>query len=287
MNWPNHAAYAFVVTIDVDGDLPLLAEHPGNVERMKSRSAGLYGPEVGVPRLLRVMSDLGIVAHWFTPGEIARRYPRMIREVHESGQRIGVHGDRHLDFGRLDLSEQVEEMVAGRAAIQEIIGQEPQGFRTPAGEWAPGFPEAMDRAGFTWSSSLASDELPFPLTGSGLIEVPFRYELEDQQYLAYNLDPPFPPGLSRITPLESVADNWWCEVRGAERFGTLVHLRLNAEVMGTPGRARMLHRFLAELAGRGTAWFTTCDEVAAHSRSAGADPDHPYAMFMKLAAENR
>ena len=287
MNWPHHAAYAFVVTIDVDGDLPLLAEHPGNVTRMKSRSAGLYGPEEGVPRLLRVVSDLGIVAHWFTPGEIARRYPRMVREVHESGQRIGVHGDRHLDFGRLDLTEQVEEMVAGRAAIQEIIGQEPQGFRTPAGEWAPGFPEEMGRAGFTWSSSLASDELPFPLTGSGLIEVPFRYELEDQQYLAYNLDPPFPPGLSRITPLESVAENWWCEVRGAERFGTLVHLRLNAEVMGTPGRARMLHRFLAELAARGTAWFTTCDELVAHSRSAKSDLDHPYAMFMKLAAENR
>jgi peptidoglycan/xylan/chitin deacetylase (PgdA/CDA1 family) len=279
--WPD-GAFAVVLTVDVDGDLPLLADDPSNVDRMKSRSAGLYGPEHGVPRLLALLTDLGVAADWFFPGEIARRYPDAVRAVHAAGHGIGVHGNRHLDFDRLELADQIEEMLSGRAAVQQIIGETPSGFRTPAGEWASGFPEAMQRAGFTWSSSLPSDEMPFHLTGTDLIEIPFRYELEDLQYFGYNLDPPFPPGQARIAPLESVEANWWCEVRGAERYGTLLHLRVNAEVMGVASRARMLQRFLQEVREGTNAWFTTCTEL--HALFVNREPDtaHPYALFVGL-----
>ncbi|RGE20362.1 polysaccharide deacetylase family protein [Leucobacter sp. wl10] len=283
MKWPEGKAHAFTLSIDVDGDLPLLAEDPENIHRHKSRSAGLYGPEHGAPRLLGLLTDLGITAQWFFPGEIANRYPGTVRAVHEAGHGIGVHGHRHLDFDRLALEGQVDEMIVGRAAIEQITGEAPRGFRTPGGEWREGFPAAMQRAGFAWSSSLPSDELPFHLTGTELVEIPFRYELEDQQYLGYNLDPPFPPGQSRITPLESVEENWWCEVRGAARYGTLVHLRLNAEVMGIASRARMLRRFLTGLQAQGNAWFATCAELHAYWSTRDPDPSHPYALFTELA----
>lgn len=283
MSWPNGATYAFTLSIDVDGDLPLLAEDPANVDRAKSRSAGLYGPEHGVPRLLKLLTELGITAQWFFPGEIAERYPELVLSLHRAGHGIGVHGHRHISFDELDLEGQIDEMASGRSAIEQIIGARLSGFRTPAGEWAAGFPEAMQEIGFTWSSSLPSDELPFHLTGTDLIEIPFRYELEDQQYLGYNLDPPFPPGQSRITPLESVEENWRCEVRGAERYGTLVHLRLNAEVMGIASRTLMLRRFLTDLQDRGNAWFTTPDELQQLYVDKDADLSHPYALFTELA----
>lgn len=284
MNWPGEASYAFTISVDVDGDLPLLAEDPANIDREKSRSAGLYGPEHGAARLLAVLTDLDLTADWFLPGEIARRYPEVALAVRDAGHAIGVHGDRHLHFDRLSAQEQIDEMLAGRNAIAQVTGRMPQGFRTPAGEWSPAFLPAMQEAGFRWSSSLPSDELPFHLTGTDLVEIPFRYELEDQQYLGYNLDPPFPPGQSRITPLESVEENWWCEIRGAERYGTLVHLRLNAEVMGTPGRAQMLQRFLEGVQSTGRAWFATCGDL--HALFAGSDPDpsHPYRLFTDLTS---
>lgn len=287
MKWPNGARFAVTVSIDVDGDLPLLAEDPANIDRHKTRSSGLYGPEHGAPRLLHLLQDLGLTAQWFIPGEMASRYPELVGRIHGAGHGIGVHGDRHLNFDRIALDEQIREMVDGRAAVESVTGQTPTGFRTPEGEWAAGFPEAMAEAGFRWSSSLPSDELPFHLTGSGLVEIPFRYELEDMQYLGYNLNPPFPPGLSRITPLEFVESNWWQEVVGAERYGTLIHLRLNAEVMGFASRTLMLGRFLTKLQETDGVWFATMDELAGWQRTQGPDPRHPYALFTGLTEEDK
>lgn len=287
MIWPESKRFALLVTVDVDGDLPLLAQAPGNIDRAKSRSVGLYGPEVGADRIARVLARHEITADWFVPGAIAERYPELIASLAATGHRIGAHGYAHLDFDGLDLDEQIAEMRLGRDAIGRLLGARPTGFRVPEGEWAEGFPESMAELGFAWSSSLPADDVPFPLTGTGLTEIPFRYELEDQQYLGYNLDPPFPPGLSRITPLEFVEENWQFEARGAERYGTLLHLRLNAEVMGFPGRARMLDRFLAYVLERDGVWVASCDEL--HELTAAADPDprHPYALFREHASRER
>ena len=285
MIWPDGASFGFLLSIDVDGDLPLLAVDPTSIDREKTRSAGRYGLDHGVPRLVALLSDLNMKADWFFPGLIANAHPEAIQKIHRAGHGVAVHGHRHLDFDRLTLEEQVAEMTSGRAEIERITGAPPTGFRTPAGEWSAGFPEAMSAAGFRWSSSLPSDELPFHLSRSGLVEIPFRYELEDKQYLAYNLDPAFPPGQSRITPLETVEQNWWHEVDGAARYGTLVHLRLNAEVMGIAGRARMLRRFLAGIQARGDVWFANCDDLWSLTMRDDDDERHPYALFLDLVDE--
>lgn len=286
MNWPENAAFGLTVTIDVDGDLPFLAQDPANIDRHKSRSTGLYGPDEGAARLLNLMDELGLTTTWFIPGQIAERYSDLVRRIKSSGHEIAVHGHRHLDFDGIELEEQVSEILNGRDAIFDITGESPEGFRTPAGEWAPEFPEAMAKAGFTWSSSLISaDDVPFSLSGTPLVEIPPRYDLEDLQYLGYNLEPPFPPGQSRITPLEIVEENWQIEVDGAARYGTLFHLRLNAEVMGFPGRTHMLRRFLTSVLARGDVWAGTCSEIAHFARQIPDDPQHPYAIFLRFASE--
>ncbi|WGW13939.1 polysaccharide deacetylase family protein [Saxibacter everestensis] len=285
MRWPEDAACGVVVTIDLDGDLPFLAASPENHLRVKSRSVGHYGIDAGSARLLRVLREASILATWFVPGEIARRHPGLVREIDAQGHLIGVHGDLHLDFDELDLLGQLREMTRGRAALAEVLGEAPLGFRTTAGEWALDFPREAASAGFTWSSSLPSDDVPFRVA-PGLMEVPFRYETEDYQYLAYNLDPPFPPGQSRITPIEVVEENWWQEYLGAARWGTLFVLRLNAELMGTPGRARMLRRFLGRIHADGRGIMLTCADAA---RLAEVEPasrhEHPYQRFERLFVE--
>ena len=264
----------------MDGDLPFLAASPENIERLKSRSVGQYGPEVGAPRLLKVLGELGVPSTWFFPGQVALGFPDLVRAVDVGDHEVAVHGWAHRDFDTLKAADQIDEMTHGRDALVDVVGHPVRGFRTPAGEWARSFIPAMAAEGFAWSSSLPSDDQPFRLFES-VVEIPFRYDLEDYQYLAYNLDPPFPPGQSRITPTGVVEANWWQEYLGALRWGTMFLLRLNAEVIGTPGRARMLRRFLQRIIDDGRAVFLTCGQIAA-TVPEGLSEEHPYQMFHRL-----
>jgi peptidoglycan-N-acetylglucosamine deacetylase len=285
MMWPEGRSCGVLVTVDLDGDAPFRAAAPENADREKSRSVGRYGLDEGAARLLRVLDDAGVVADWFVPGLTARENPGLVRQIAARGHAVSSHGDLHLDFNGLSLEEQLAEILGGRAAIEEALGGAGglgAGFRIPAGEWAHGFPEAARAAGFRWSSSLPADERPFRCGVGGPVEIPFRYELEDHQYFGYNLDPPFPPGQSRISPIETVRENWELEYRGAVRYGALFHLRLNAEVMGTPGRAAFLREFLLRIREDDAAWFCTCEALAERFGALEPEEGHPYGMFERL-----
>ena len=285
MKWPNSARCAVAVTIDVDGDLPFLALDPAYRDRLKSRSVGLYGPDHGAQRILSLLDDLDIRASWFVPGALTISHAALVHEIAAAGHDIGSHGTQHLDFDTLDAVSQVKEIRSGRDMLQDLLGRPVTGFRTPAGEWKPGFIEAMAAEDLLWSSSLPSDDRPFWLADTGVLEIPFRYELEDLQYMGFNLDPPFPPGQSRIASHQTVRDNWRIEYEAANRWGTLFLLRLNAEIIGTPGRARLLHGFLAEIQQSGTAWLATCAQLHSYFQAEypEVDNDHPYPMFTRLS----
>ena len=69
--WPGGARCAVAFTFDVDAESPLLAVRPDFADRMSTMSQQAYGPEVGIPRLLRLLGDLGVRSTFFVPGYTA------------------------------------------------------------------------------------------------------------------------------------------------------------------------------------------------------------------------
>lgn len=271
-----------VITVDVDGDLPFLSIDPEYRSRLKSRSVGQYGPDHGADRLLGLFRELEVPTTWFVPGQVAQAQPDLVERIHATRADLASHGTAHLDFDGLNAAEQIDEILGGRDVLREITGEAVRGFRIPSGEWQPGFPEAMIDEGFTWSSSLPADDRPFWLDPRArLLEIPFRYELEDLQYLGFNLDPPFPPGQSRITSHRTLLDSWSIEFDAAMRWDTMYLLRLNAEIMGTPGRTALLRRLISRMQAAGAS-FATCSQVHAMMTRVPADADHPYQRFQRL-----
>ena len=278
------AGCAVVITVDVDGDLPFLSLDPEHRSRLKSRSVGQYGPDHGADRLLALFHELDVPSSWFVPGLVAKEHPDLVQRIHAGGADLASHGTAHLDFDGLSLAEQIDEILGGRDALEAITGEAVRGFRIPSGEWQPGFIQAMTDEGFTWTSSLPADDQPFWLDMEArMLEIPFRYELEDLQYMGFNLDPPFPPGQSRIASHRTVFDNWSIEFDAAQRWGTMFLLRLNAEIMGTPGRTALLRRLINRMQA-GHASFTTCAQVRSAMSGTAPDADHPYQRFQRLAA---
>jgi peptidoglycan-N-acetylglucosamine deacetylase len=91
-------------------------------------SRGMFGGEVGVPRLLKLFQRFGIKTSWFVPGHSIETIPEQTRMIVESGHEIGLHGYTHEDPQAM-MAEQ-EEIVLDRCIelIGKASGRRPTGY---------------------------------------------------------------------------------------------------------------------------------------------------------------
>ncbi len=118
------------ITIDLD-DYP-------EYERLVSASGS--GPEAslyydGVPHFLDLFDRLNVRATFFAIGRDARspRKRNLLREIVSRGHEIGNHSWSHpYNFRNLDRERKISEIEQGDAALADVIGERPVGFRTPS-----------------------------------------------------------------------------------------------------------------------------------------------------------
>lgn len=289
--WPNGARAAVVVTVDFNDVHGIISQEPSTEGREKTLSVWRYGAKRGVDRLLQALDEFGIRASWFVPGRVAEEHCELVQRIHASGHEIGSSGYRCENFDGMSLAEQRDAFAAGNAALTEALGDRPVGFRSVAGNWAPGFATVLRDAGILWSSSWRGDDLPYFHEPDGasdtamapLVELPLHYELEDEPYFAFNLYPPVPPGQSRISSYREVAANWRQDFAGFRRFGLCFVLRLHPEMIGTAGRIEILRELFGEMRVHKDTWFATGAEVARWwtENNPGNEPGHPVEIFAR------
>ena len=78
------------------------------------------GMSEGLPRLLDLLGELGVRGTFFTTGEMARRFPAVIRRLVAEGHELGCHGDLHRDFTTLNDAETDAELGAALASLREF-----------------------------------------------------------------------------------------------------------------------------------------------------------------------
>ncbi len=188
------------------------------------------------------------------------RYP-------SGGHELATSGYEFAKFDDLSLDQQISSLQRGQAALEAYTSEKPCGFRIPAGNWAPGFADALAEQGISWSSSWRGDDLPYfqPLDAnkpSLLVELPLHYELEDEPYFAFNLSPAVPPAQSRIASYSHTLGNMKMDFDGFYRFGLCYVLRLHPEVIGTAGRIGVLSELLDYITSQSDVWVATAGEVA-------------------------
>jgi len=291
--WPEGRRMALVVTIDLFDDAAILVQEPRMQGRAKSLSVWQYGTKRCVDRLLALFDELGLRASWFVPGTVALGHAPLVRRIHAAGHEIGNASFGCENFDLLHLEQQHRSLLAAQETLAGITGEAPLGFRSPFGNWAPGFTRSLREAGIAWSSSWRGDDLPYfhpvhpllpPAAGAPLVELPLHYELEDEPYFSFNLFPPVPVGQPRIASYREVLGNWRQDFAGFHRFGLCLPLRLHPEIVGTAGRIDMLREFLSDVLSHADVWPATGREVAAwwRSRHAANEPGHPVDVLAPL-----
>jgi polysaccharide deacetylase family protein (PEP-CTERM system associated) len=136
-------------------------------------------------RLLDLFAEQHARATFFFLGEVAERYPQLVRRTAEAGHEIGSHGYGHRHPSHLLWREFHDDVARSLAVLRDVSGKSVCGFRAPyfgikSGVRAP--IEMLGELGLLYDSSiLAIDrppglELVSPRTpyrhANGLWEVP-------------------------------------------------------------------------------------------------------------------
>lgn len=128
--------------------------------------------------LLDLLRDLGVQATFFVLGNVARKYPALVRRITDEGHELGVHGDEHLYIFNLHPGTFREELRSAIDALEQVAGCKIRGHRAPAFSvvretlWAT---DVMRELGLEYDSSI------FPIQGS-------RYGIPDAPLTPYVLD---------------------------------------------------------------------------------------------------
>jgi polysaccharide deacetylase family protein (PEP-CTERM system associated) len=82
-------------------------------------------------RLLDLLAKHGSRATFFFLGEVAERYPALVRRVAAAGHEIGSHGHAHRHLSALLRREFGDDVARSLAVLQDIVGRPVLGFRAP------------------------------------------------------------------------------------------------------------------------------------------------------------
>lgn len=270
LKWPKGKRCAAMITINLNAELFWLQLDPSCCNMPKTLSLGQYGMTRGVGRILDVLEERGIKATFFTPGWVAQQYADKVRKIQETGHEIAAMGYRHENMALLSPEEQTSAIKKGIAAIEEVCGITPKGFRSPEGELTMDTLRIAESCGMEYSSNLCDDDRPYYKdlgNGKNLLEIPVHWVNYDLPYFAFNYHPAFPAGQGRIANYTGVLNNWRDEFYGCHEYGLCYVLQLDPAAIGAPGRISLLEDLLDYMESLGGVWFATGSEMAEYCRN--------------------
>lgn len=115
------------------------------------------GPHPRTTRaILAILSRAGHKATFFVVGRKVEKYPDVVREIHEAGHWLGLHGYEHDRLFSFKPPKYVKaDIVRTQDAIEEVCGVRPVLFRPPVGHVSSRTAVGARRAGVTlvaWSA---------------------------------------------------------------------------------------------------------------------------------------
>jgi len=107
--------------------------------------------------VLDQLSAKSVFGTFFILGQVAEKFPALVKDIANRGHEVGVHGYNHLQFFRLTREEAYQELSSAKKLIEDLIGNRVYGHRAPAFSITPETKWGLDviaEAGFTYDSSI-------------------------------------------------------------------------------------------------------------------------------------
>lgn len=218
-----------------------------------------YGGRVGFWRLHRLVQERGMTATMFACALALERNPAIARAVVEAGYDVCCHGWRWIEHYKLTEAEEREHIRRAIDSLTRTVGQRPLGWYCRTGPSANTRRLIAEEGGFLYDSDSYADELPFwvLVDGRPRLVVPYSLTTNDGLFTRGSI---------------GTADQWFGYLKDsfdmlyAEGATTprLMSVGLHMRLVGHPGRAMALARFLDHVRGFPDVWVARRIDIARH-----------------------
>ncbi|BCD67690.1 hypothetical protein NitYY0918_C0591 [Nitratiruptor sp. YY09-18] len=108
-----------------------------------------------IDRWIGLCSKYDIHSTAFVLGSFAKKYPHLVRKLHEAGHEIASHGMYHELIYKIPFKEWKSQTIQAKKILEDLIGKEVRGYRSPS--WTLPFEKkyysTLRAMGFYYSSS--------------------------------------------------------------------------------------------------------------------------------------
>jgi peptidoglycan/xylan/chitin deacetylase (PgdA/CDA1 family) len=273
MKWPNDAKVGVCFTFDVDG--PLVWRSKVRVSPKFGNpvcvSIGQFGPEVAVPRILKLLKKSDIKACFFIPGGTIDEYPDMCKQVIDGGHEVGFHSYGHINPADLSYEQEKEDFEKGLELFQKVFKSRPYGYRSPAADMGDKTWQLLDEFDFVYDSTMMGTDVPYikKMKKNSIVVLPMYWLLDDWPHFGWNMYPSF-PYQANIHSQEAVYEMWKGEFDGMYGLneGCIFVLCMHPQLIGRASRLLMLERLIQHIKQFPGAWIAKPIDLARAAQKA-------------------
>ncbi|HCI00935.1 MAG TPA: allantoinase PuuE [Alphaproteobacteria bacterium] len=276
--WPGNARIAvqFVVNYEEGGENNILhgdeaseaflseivgADARKGVRHMNMESIYEYGSRAGFWRLHRMFTDRAMPVTVFGVATALERNPEAVAAMKQAGWEIASHGLKWIEHQYMSIERERLQMEEAMRLHEAATGERPLGWYT--GRTSENSRElTAELGGFLYNADSYADELPYWETtahGPQLI-VPYTLDANDMRFAT---NQGFNSGDQFFAYLRDSFDVLYAEGETAPK---MMSVGLHCRLVGRPGRAAALARFLDYVQSHDAVWVATRADIARHWR---------------------
>ena len=303
-DWPNNARVAvqFVINYEEGGENNILhgdaaseaflseivgaAPWPG-MRHMNMESIYEYGSRAGFWRLHRMFTERSVPVTVYAVATAMARNVEAVAAMNEAGWEIATHGYKWIDYRDLPPEVEARHIAEAVRIHTEVAGNRPLGFyqgRSSLNTIRLG----MEEGGFLYCADSYADDLPYWLEGPRGPQLIIPYTLNSND-MRFATPQGFNSGDQFYAYLRDSFDTLYAEGDVAPK---MLSIGLHCRLVGRPGRAAALARFIDYVLSRDRAWTpnstrhrASLDSQARATRRMETVPAHPH--FVRRALRRR
>jgi putative urate catabolism protein len=275
--WPDGAVVAvqFVVNYEEGGENNILhgdaaseaflseivgAQPWPGMRHMNMESIYEYGSRAGFWRLWRMFTGRNIPVTVYGVATALARNPEAVAAMKEADWEIASHGLKWIDYRDYTKAAEREHMQEAIRIHTEVTGARPLGWYTGRSS-LHSIDLAAEEGGFLYSSDAYADDLPYWVSGprGPFLIVPYTLDANDMRFATPQ---GFNAGDQFLSYLTDAFDTLYAE--GEAGSPKMMSVGLHCRLVGRPGRAAALARFLDYVAAKDKVWLPRRIDIAWH-----------------------